>query len=80
MNMKKILLAVAVVAVSAIVASFFSAKIAAAIVLGSLFLGFMGALAFINIKAWTDLYEKDPKLAKELWQQAMMNHEPYLTF
>ena len=41
MNMKKILLAVAVVAVSAIVASFFSAKIAAAIVLGSLFFRFI---------------------------------------
>lgn len=77
--MKKILLAVVVVILSATVAAFFSWKIAAAIIAGAIFLGFMGALAFINIKAWTDLYEKDPKLAKELWQQAMMNRDPLST-
>ena len=75
--MKKILLAVAVVAVSVIVAAFFSWKIAVAIILAALFLGILGAIVFISIKAWTDLYEKDPKLAKELWQQAMMNRDQF---
>lgn len=74
---KKVLAAVAVVLLSALIAAFFSVKIAAAIIVGSMFVGFFILIAFINIKAWSDIAKKDPELAKQLWQESLMNSDFY---
>ena len=77
MNMKKILLAVAVVVVSTIVAMFFSIKIAAAIALGSMLIGMFLIAALINIKVWLDIEKKDPELAKKLLMETLINSDFY---
>lgn len=72
---KKVIAALAVVVLSAIVAAFFSLKIAAAIVFGSALIGIILIAVYINIKAWEDVEKKDPELAKKLWQEAMINND-----
>ncbi len=77
MNMKKILLAVAVVVVSVIVAAFFSVKIAAAILFIAMLMGMFLIAAIININTWLEVEKKDPELAKKMLMETLINSNFY---
>ncbi len=78
MKKKYLWIAVVIVSIMALAALFiFSWKAALLVVLAAFAIAFFLAVAYVNVKAWEKLEKHDPKLARELWLQAMIENDRY---